>query len=312
MQARFILQPHLKQECGDLEPADVVESVSTCILSTLLIEASRSFANALLPFLPSNYNIDVLRKQIKQCTNEDKHVLEKLIVETLEHVDIDFTIFESLFISFLDIILVHHQIVKWHEHYLDRHNNSESSSEMKLPQATQASKMLRESKRISLIGVNLASLKNILWIECSKHILSLLQHFLIRYKQKQEWHYDLIPLKNSLNLLDGFLTVNKFCCGEDFVEQGLPDKFLEVLKKFLRTIHVQAMNELGEMLSNETWNIEEVPVEEKGLKKVNNLNISYINLVYSRRDLHFLFIIDLWICFSGTTKHTTRTFSSFF
>lgn len=255
----------------------MANSIASCILTTLQAEASRSFAISILQTLPSHFNIENLRDQIEKCSVDDKDNLQNLISNALDYAEFEMHAFESLCVSLIEILIVHHQMIQWH----DTHNNKEKTIDEISGEDTaetiphfeeensKGTKNITPANSMDLIGVHLTQSRKFLWYECSKLLFTYLDHYLKSYQQKSEWDADLITLKNALKLVDTFLTLNGALCGEDCVDFNLADKFRDILKRYLRTVHVKAMNEMGEMLSKESWISMEVTIDDKGVKKVS-------------------------------------------
>jgi len=254
---------------GILSPS---EMFSDCVVLTIKMEGLRCFGSALLPTIPSHLNVELLRSEIEFCTIKDIGTLQELINTVLGYAEVDLYAFENLCASLIEILLVQHHIIKWHE------SNDEITESGTMNEAYQwgnhdegrkENEINVKSNDLHLIGKYLSRSQKSIWNYCSELLSLFLDNYLTRNQEKAEWFSELNSLRGALNIFDTFLIINEYICGKECVDNDLPEKFRQVLRRYLRKLHVKAMNEIGEMLSRESWFLMEIPTGRGEMKEVS-------------------------------------------
>lgn len=253
------------------------EMFTDCVVSTIKMEGLRCFGSAILPTIPSHLNVELLRNQIEFSTMKDKDTLRDLIDTVLGYAEVDLHAFENLCASLIEILLVQHHIIKWHDNnkeipeiYLTENALSKQApDDEKNDQEKKEHQIENMANDLPLIGTNLVRSKKSVWKYCSELLSLFLDNYLARNQEKIDWYSELNSLRSALNILDSFLIICKTVCGKESIDKSLPEKFHQILRRFLRKLHVKAMNEIGEMLSRESWLLMEIETGRGEMKEVS-------------------------------------------
>lgn len=325
LNARHQLQAHIHEKTGNNSGTtndknienDAANGIVKVIISTLQTEISRTLVESML--FPSSETATLPQSPLQQpqisilhYKNEElSNIIHKTLLYESESGDgksenlTDATpndsnadsvtgknfnaleLYQQFCTSVSNVLHVFHQIIEWHEYEMI-HSSS-------IPLAGETAK--NQQKLYSDI-YQLIILEGTeeFFTECYSYLYLLLDYFLKVYKPKQKgqkWDLDLQALQNTLLLTNALLKVHdeKFTYNitDNMTEtrKNLVNKVEEVMKRYLRSVHVWAMNDLAEMLPNEKWLLREVNLggdesinscsEDFGMKKgISNLLKRYI------------------------------------
>ena len=242
-------------------PPIVSEAWIACILDVLAFEASKCLPRALLDpagdVTDSDYDTELMNLsfELKHCFGN--YSMLKTISHNLETLRFDFeadknylpSVFHRLCSLLTDVLHCHVIITEWHNEFLLGQTYRKLLSDMKVP----------------------------LWRCCEQVLLTCLKSYQsfatkkVLFQGKDSlchWLVDLEGLHDVLQLTDQFLSLGfEFLDKEQACEAPLTslsttnkksdlyDTLLDLFRKHLRSVHIEAMNSMGMMLSKETWQL---------------------------------------------------------
>ena len=241
----------------------------TSIHTALLLEVQTSFGRALLDPTDSEHEESEYDKELMSLSNNfysldtDPSKLSTWL-QNLVTIRFDFEIqkhplpavYHRLCWLLTNILYGQYQLLEWH-----------------------AREAANENPFYGLIYTELLGRRTSVWNSCVKCMEECLEEYLKYVEKKKlfgvskdnehddsEWMKDLEGLEDIVRLTDQFLSLRKeFLEGvsERFINDGgmLREKLSTLLKKHLRSFHVEAMNKMGSTLYQEEWVL--VPLAEK-------------------------------------------------
>jgi hypothetical protein len=288
---RSVLDLHSKgldEESSD--DMDLGMSWSDNILKALCYEADRAFAISLLdPTDPGDSNFE---KELMHLAREvDLDWGDGAKLRTLTHnlvtIRFDFEsqsnylprVFRRLCTVLSNVLHAHFLFVQWHAAPFDEQSRSAKGlHEVR----GQKSFQLNGALRAIHSGLNLSRPR--LWSHC-EHVITKCFDEHLNFATKRNlfehevtgtndsvWGQDLDGLHQVLLMTDRFVslkssffeekTVGKTLASgcSDGAEWPLYDKLADVFRKHLRSVHVEAMNNMGRLLSKETWRLTDLVV----------------------------------------------------
>jgi len=247
-------------------PPNVSEAWSSCILDTLAYESSKCFARALLDppgeTTDSEYDADLINLAFELKRGFGDYAKLKTVTHNLVTLRFDFeadknylpSVFERLCTLLTDVLHGHFVIAEWHDEFQFGTAFRKMIYEMKLP----------------------------LWKCCEQVLLSCLSSYQsfattkALFPEKDDsnsWLVDLEGLHDVLQLTNQFLSLgNEFLDIDQLADTSIDSlstgkesselhtKLCDIFRKHLRSVHVEAMNSMGMMLSKESWQL--VPLHE--------------------------------------------------
>jgi hypothetical protein len=283
---RSVLDLHSKgldEESSD--DVDLGMSWSDNIVKALCYEADRAFAISLLD--PTDPDDSTFEKELMHLAREvDLDWGDGAKLRTLTHnlvtIRFDFEsqsnylprVFRRLCPVLSDVLHAHFLFVQWHAAPFDDQSRcAKGLHEVR----GQKSLQLNGALRAIHSGLNLSRTR--LWSHCEhvitkcfeEHINFATKRNLFDYKatgtDDSVWGQDLDGLHQVLLMTDRFVSLKSSFFEEKTVEINLAsgrsdgaewplyDKLADVFRKHLRSVHVEAMNNMGRLLSNETWRL---------------------------------------------------------
>jgi hypothetical protein len=248
-------------------PPTVSNAWSSCILDVLAFEASKCFSRALLDpagdATDSEYDTDLMNIsfELKRCCGD--YAMLKTIAHNLVTLRFDFEadknylslVYHRLISLLTDVLHCHVLITDWHNEFQFGKTFRTLLRDMKVP----------------------------LWECCEQVLVCCLDSYQSFASKKvlfpktdsfdDKWLADLEGLHDVLQLTNQFLSLgNEFLDADQIIEASVTSlsaqsekselylKLCDVSRKHLRSVHVEAMNSMGMMLSKESW--EMVPLSE--------------------------------------------------
>ena len=242
-------------------PHSVPENWTKCIIETLLFEAEKCMARALLD--PTYEKDSAHDKELLnlECTLHEGHgdfAKLKTVSHNLVTIRFDFEashnyfplVYHRLCLLLTDLLYCHCVIVKWHNDHsdIDREMNEKIH------------RLLCKSR-----------LK--LWKRCEQVLGSCLDEY-VNFAAKKKlfgekaddslWMNELEDMHDVLQLTQQICTVGKefvgidakhkvTCLLDESCDRALRSKLCAAFRKHLRAVHVETMNSTGFMLSKESW-----------------------------------------------------------
>jgi hypothetical protein len=283
---RSVLDLHSKgldEESSD--DMDLGMSWSNNILKALCYEADRAFAISLLD--PTDPGDSTFEKELMHLAREvdlDWGDGAKLLTLTHNLVTIRFDfesqsnylprVFRRLCTVLSDVLHAHFLFVQWHAAPFD-----DQSRSAKGLHEVRGQKSLQLNGALRAIHSGLTLSRTSLWNHCEQvvtkcfdeHLNFATKRNLFEHKatgtDDSVWGQDLDGLHQVLLLADRFVSLKSSFFEEKAVEINLApgrsdgaewplyDKLADVFRKHLRSVHVEAMNNMGRLLSNETWRL---------------------------------------------------------
>ncbi len=255
-------------ELREKSPEEISESFCASIHTALLLEAQKSFGMALLNPTDSENEVSEYDKELLALSTKAYLDPSRMAIWTHNLVTIRFdfelsknhlpAIYHKLCSLLTNVLLGHHCLLDWHR--TNRTNEFPSSRQV-----------------MAAIFEALLDRRASIWNACVKVLEECLEEYL-KFASKKKlfqatvkgedidsaWSSDLVGLEDVLGLTDQFLSLrNEFLDGvlEQVINDGsmLREHLFSILKKHLRSVHIEAMNTAGLMLYKETWSCFPLP-----------------------------------------------------
>lgn len=258
-------------EILDESPSHAVETWSKCILDTLLFQADKCFARALLDptdSLDSDFDQELIT--LGQELKQDSRDAVKLISLTHNLVTIRFDfevncsylpmVYHRLCALLTEVLHAHCILSQHHKALMVAHGENDSNDLKQIEAAIRSSKVD-------------------IWRRCEQVLAKCLDqyhHFAAKKtlfsrdsnNDGMTWAEDLEGLHNVLRLTQQFLSLGHEFLDTDQMESAqvtslkdfnskseLRKKLCEVFRRHLRSIHIESMTLLGASLFNESWRL---------------------------------------------------------
>jgi hypothetical protein len=251
----------------------VSETWSQCIIDTLLFEADKCLARALLN--PTNCGESVHDKELLtlEYALKDGHgdyAKLKTVSHNLVTIRFDFEasqqyfplVFHRLCQLLTEVLHCHFAIVRWHKSNDD--HNKETHTKVRR-------QLLKSRVKV--------------WKRCEQVLGACMDEY-INFASKTKlfagksdestWINDLEAMHDVMQLTQQLCIIGKeflgkdakhkvTCLSDEACETALRSKLCSVQRKHLRAVHVESMNSMGSMLSKETWQLVPMHPVENGL-----------------------------------------------
>lgn len=241
----------------------VAETWTKCIVDTLLFEADKCLARALLN--PTNggesaHDKELLTLEYALQEGHGDYAKLKTVSHNLVTIRFDFEadhnyfplVFHRLCLLLTDVLYCHYTIVKWHK------GNTDQDKEVH--------KQIRRQLLKSKLKV---------WKRC-EHVLVTCMDEYLNFASKSKlfddktnesrWINDLEAMHDVMQLTQQLCIIGKdflgkdakqkvTCLSDETCDTALRSKLCSVHRKHLRAVHVESMNSMGSMLSKESWQL---------------------------------------------------------
>lgn len=252
---------------------NVYEAWTKCIVDTLLFEADKCLARALLNPTKcgdSAHDKELLTLEYALKDGHGDYAKLKTVSHNLVTIRFDFEasqkyfplVFHRLCQLLTDVLYCHYVIVNWHK------GNSDHDNEIH----TKIRRQLLKSKFK-------------VWKRCEQVLGACMDEY-INFASKTKlfaekgdespWISDLEAMHDVMQLTQQMCVIGKeflgkdakhkvTCLSDETCETALRSKLCSVHRKHLRAVHVESMNSMGSMLSKETWQLVPMHPVENGL-----------------------------------------------